>query len=78
MGAELVQLDATGGEQTVGDQEDFLTTRECAARLHVTGSTLGAWAEAGKIPFIQFSRKKLWHWATVKEALLRAQRGGII
>jgi hypothetical protein len=73
MRAELVKLAATR-EVTQAAEEDFLVTQECAKLLHVTCPTLLKWGRTGKLPYVQLERKALWHWPSVKEALLRLQR----
>jgi len=56
------------------EEDDFLTTEQCAARLHYTPPTLLKHGRAGKLPFVQLDRKCLWHWPSVVQAMLRTQR----
>ena len=59
---------------------DFVHSAELARRLGIGVGTLRQWTKVGKLPFIQLRRKIVWHWPTVQQALLRAQRnnGGVL
>lgn len=63
-----------GAGKVVDERADeFMLAPEVAKRLHVCPHTLIEWGRAGKLPFIKLNRKTLWHWPSVKEALLKMQ-----
>lgn len=53
----------------------FLTVNQLLERLPISRRTLAKHRMAGKIPSIQLGDRVLFDWATVREALLRQQRG---
>lgn len=55
----------------------FLTTAELLQKIPVCRRTLSNWIAGGQIPYVKIpgSRKLLFHWGSVHEALLRLQRG---
>ena len=62
-------------EKTVEDA--FIDEKELLRRIPVSRRTLFAWRRAGKLSSIQVSgRRLLFHWPTVRSALIRQQRGG--
>ncbi len=44
--------------------------------LPVSRGTLFAWRKSGKIPHIRLKGRVLYHLPSVREALLRLQKGG--
>src|ERR1039457_6072347 len=52
----------------------FLNERELLALLPVSRRTLYSWCESGKLPVVKIGRRKLYHWKSCEEALLRLQR----
>lgn len=55
--------------------DGFLDTDGILARLPVCRRTLQDWREHGKIPYIQLGdRRVIYHWDSVKNALLRQQK----
>jgi hypothetical protein len=56
---------------------EFIDERELLRRIPVSRRTLFSWREKQKIPFVNLgTRRILFHWDSVREALLRQQRGG--
>jgi predicted site-specific integrase-resolvase len=61
------------------EADDFLDTVELAARVKVCPGTISNWRKTGKIPFILTpGRLVRFHWISVRNALLRMQRGGVL
>lgn len=54
----------------------FLTEKELLARIPVSRRTLFSWVQAGKLPCVKINRRKIFHWPSCEQALLRLQRGG--
>jgi hypothetical protein len=55
----------------------FIDERELLKRLPVSRRTLFTWRASGKLPFVNVGgRRNLYHWPSVKDALLRMQQGG--
>ena len=57
-------------------QEKFLSENELLNRLPICRRTAFNWIKQGKLPVIAIGRRKLYHWPSVQNALLRIQRGG--
>jgi predicted site-specific integrase-resolvase len=54
----------------------FIDERELLRRVPVSRRTMFNWRESGKIPFVHVGgRRVLFHWPSVEQALLRAQKG---
>jgi hypothetical protein len=64
-------------ESAKPSEDQFINEPEVLRRLPVSRRTLGNWKTSGKIPFIRLpgSRRVLFHWPSVEQALLRQQRG---
>lgn len=45
--------------------------------IPVCRKTLKAWRDLGKIPYIKIGKRVLYHLPSVREALIRMQRGAI-
>jgi hypothetical protein len=73
------KLDASESDAitaTPQDGERFLSADEVLQRLPIGRGTLRVWCQAGKVPFIRLTgRRLLFHWPSVQESLLRQQRG---
>jgi hypothetical protein len=54
----------------------FLSEAQILARIPVSRRTLGSWKAKGILPFIKINRRCLYSWDSVREALLRKERGG--
>lgn len=55
----------------------FIDQQELLRRVPVSRRTMFNWRTSGKIPFVSLgTRRILFHWDSVREALLRQQRGG--
>jgi hypothetical protein len=54
----------------------FLDEKEMLRRLPISRRTLFTWVESGKLPCVKIRRRKLFHWQSCVDALLRMQRGG--
>jgi predicted site-specific integrase-resolvase len=54
----------------------FLSESQILPRLGVSRRTLSSWRERGQIPFVRLpgSRRILFDWESVRNALLRAQK----
>ena len=54
-------------------QSPIIDSKELLKRIPVSGRTLGKWVKEGYIPFIRppGSRRLLFHWPDVEEALRR-------
>lgn len=58
------------------NQDGFISEAEILALVPVSRRTWYDWRRAGKVPYVQLGRKLLYHWDSVRKALLRQQRGG--
>jgi hypothetical protein len=50
-------------------QDVMLTKQELAARLKVTGRTIGNWQREGLLPYLKISSVILFDWREVREHL---------
>ena len=65
-------------ETAPGGTSDFINTTVFLQRVPVSRRTLSNWRREGKIPFVNVGgRRVLFHWPSVEQALLRAQRNCI-
>lgn len=72
--APTCKPDAAG--ERFSAEAEFLTEKQLLDRIPVSRRTLFDWRHDGKIPFVKLSgRRVLFHWGSVREALLRAQKG---
>jgi hypothetical protein len=55
-------------------QGDFSTKKELKTTLHISTTTLTAYMNQGKIPYIKIGRRVIFHMPTVTAALLRLQK----
>jgi hypothetical protein len=55
----------------------FIDERELLRRIPVSRRTAFTWVQNGKLPCVKINRRKLFHWPSVEQALLRQQRGGV-
>lgn len=73
---------ATGEQKLAAHQTtpgacDFISADQLLRRVPFSRGTLRARMQAGKLPYIRLDGRKLcFHWPSVEQALLRAQRGG--
>ena len=56
--------------------DGFIGETKVLERVPISRRTLLNLRNAGKIPYVKFSRRVLYHWPSVEAALLRQQRGG--
>jgi predicted site-specific integrase-resolvase len=65
-------------EQATPGEAGFIDETELLKRLPVSRRTLFAWRESGTIPCVRppGGRRVIYHWPSVKAALLRKQNGG--
>ena len=73
---------ATGNQMVAAtaptEPTGFIDTTAFLKLVPVSRATLGNWMRDGKIPYIKNGgRRVLFDWPTVREALLRKQRGGV-
>ncbi len=69
----VIKPDAATGQELA----DFIDESELRRRLPVSRRTLLTWRQTGKLPFVRLGgRRILFHWESVKSALLRFQRNG--
>jgi hypothetical protein len=54
----------------------FIDERELLRRIPVSRRTAFTWVQNGKLPCVKINRRKLFHWPSVEQALLRQQRNG--
>ncbi|MGH7975805.1 MAG: helix-turn-helix transcriptional regulator [Limisphaerales bacterium] len=54
----------------------FIDEKELLRRIPIARRTAFNWQRSGKLPCVKIGRRKLFHWPSVCEALLRQQRGG--
>jgi excisionase family DNA binding protein len=54
-------------------EPEFINVQQLLERLPISRRTLYAHRASGKIPYVQLGDRVLFHWGTVKEALLRQQ-----
>lgn len=63
-----------------GDSElsEFVVAEKLTKEIPVSLGTIRNWTKAGKLPCVRIngSRRVLYHMPSVREALLRQQRGG--
>jgi hypothetical protein len=59
--------------ETVGIVDEAQILKE----IPVCRRTLKSWRDSGKIPFLKIGKRVLYHRPTVREALMRLQRGGV-
>jgi len=58
------------------ERKAFLDEKEMLRRLPISRRTAFTWVQTGKLPCVKIGRRKLYHWPSVEQALLRQQRGG--
>jgi predicted site-specific integrase-resolvase len=69
----MKHIDALQTAQTV--EKDFLDEKQLLARLPISRRTAFNWIQQGKLPVVKIGRRKLYHWKSVTDALLRIQKG---
>lgn len=76
--AQGIMAACTGqpGSQSARDMAEFITQDVLLTRLPISRRTAFEWRKTGKLPAIQIGDKLLFHWPTVRDALLRQQIGG--
>jgi hypothetical protein len=67
---------ATGqhSSESVGIVNETVILQE----IPVCRRTLKSWRDSGKLPHIKIGKRVLYHLPTVRQALLRLQRGGTV
>jgi hypothetical protein len=79
--SEKVSAAATpGNSESAGErfrlEAEFLTEKQLLEKIPTSRRTLFDWRATGKIPFIRLGGQKvIYHWESVRQALLRAQKG---
>jgi predicted site-specific integrase-resolvase len=63
--------------QPASQEEKFLTEKQLLTRLPISRRTAFNWIQKGKLPVVKIGRRKLYHWKSVEEALLRIQKGAM-
>jgi len=53
----------------------FINEKELLARLPISRRTAFTWVQSGKLPCVKIGRRKIFHWPSCEQALLRLQRG---
>lgn len=53
----------------------FIDEKELLRRIPVSRRTAFTWVQTGKLPCVKIGRRKLFHWPSCEQALLRRQRG---
>ena len=70
---------ACAGEPASKDAREvpeFVTQETLLTLVPISRRTVFDWRKKGKLPAIQISDKLLFHWPSVRDALLRQQTGG--
>jgi hypothetical protein len=57
---------------------DFINEAVLMQRVPACKRTLKIWRDNGTLPFMKLGKKLLFHWPSVKGALLRKQRGHVV
>jgi hypothetical protein len=57
-------------------QADFINEHELLGRVPISRRTLYTWRDKGTIPYIKGARRVIYFWPSVRESLLRLQKGG--
>jgi predicted site-specific integrase-resolvase len=52
----------------------FINEKELLARLPISRRTAFTWVQSGKLPCVKIGRRKIFHWPSCEQALLRLQR----
>ena len=60
-----------------GELKTFIDEKELIRRLHISRRTAFNWIQQGKLPVVAINRRKLYHWKSVTDALLRIQKGAV-
>jgi hypothetical protein len=77
MTKKYIEADADTATKLSADSEGFLDATALLKRVPISRGTLRNWMSNGSIPFIRAKgRRLLFDWPSVREALLRMQRGG--
>jgi hypothetical protein len=63
-------------KQAPQHEAGMINEREILRLVPVSRRTWGTWKAKGIIPFIKLGRRCIYDWSSVREALLRRQRGG--
>lgn len=72
---KLVALPADAPLAGGNDSAEFITQEELLVRVPISRRTAFLWRKKGKLPAVQIGQKILFHWPTVRNALLRQQQG---
>jgi hypothetical protein len=78
----VVLPDASAGHPKLTaetEESGFLSSDQLLKRLPISRGTLRNWCANGSLPYIKAggARRILFDWPSVREALLRRQRGGV-
>jgi predicted site-specific integrase-resolvase len=63
-------------QTSTSGEAGFIDEKELLQRLPISRRTAFSWEKDGKLPVVKIGRRKLYHWKSVSDALLRQQRGG--
>ncbi len=78
---ETLQTSAapTAGAALATESAGFIDAAALAARLGVSVGTVRNWTNSGELPAIRLNCGRLirYDWGSVRESLLRRQRGGV-
>ena len=60
-------------------EDDIINEQELCRRLGISTGTASNWRNAGRLPYIRLAGRSIrYHWGSVVQAMLRAQRGGTL
>ena len=63
--------------ESASELKAFIDERELLKRIPVSRRTAYSWVQSGKLPCVKIGRRKLFHWKSCEEALLRLQKGAV-
>ena len=64
-------------ENAQPSEAGFINEKQLLARLPISRRTAFNWIQQGKLPVVKIGRRKLYHWKSVTDALLRIQKGTV-
>jgi predicted DNA-binding transcriptional regulator AlpA len=77
MGNNTIQTAPASAEAKVPAEKQaqtFIDEKELLTRLPICRRTVFNWIRQGKLPCVKIGRRKIFHWKSCEEALLRLQR----
>jgi hypothetical protein len=73
---DLLLASTAESSTDTGSAAGFLTVDQLLQRVPISRRTLSAHRAKGRIPWINLGGRVLFDWESVRNALLRQQRGG--